>query len=395
MAGLRATFDPAAQFNPGQAAPRIRAVRRDRELRLSDGRRHRFPDCAATPDDRLDAPTLAARLATVTTADRIQRVSGVNILVASHPNCAPPRKPSKSWLPAFASRPNQAQPRPLGRRNAAAVGLPPRRAGLLLDTSRLDSLVEWEPADLTGSFQRRNDARGGASRLAEAGSTWGSMLLSRTGHAGWTGGHQYHRPPSLALRRLAGPGHWYGDGPCGGEVIKSGGRVVKNVQGYDLAKLFIGSLGTLGVISASQPQDVPVAAGRRLFVGRGERDAVAAFLEEVAGSQLRVSTIDLFDGASAEFCGLGGAGWSGSVLLEGTARIITATIDRLRLLAAAHGLSAEDLSPPALDPVWEAWLALGRVDTSASMKRCWPWAAGLPKCSPRRSASPTPFQLSA
>lgn len=60
-----------------------------------------------------------------------------------------------------------------------------------------------------------------------------------------------------------------------GEAIKSGGRVVKNVTGYDLSKLFAGSFGTLGVMTALTVKVLPAGAKTRTVLVYGLDDGFA------------------------------------------------------------------------------------------------------------------------
>src|SRR2546429_152116 len=88
----------------------------------------------------------------------------------------------------------------------------------------------------------------------------------------------------------------WGRGSALGAVVHGGGKVVKNVAGYDLPKLFIGSYGTLGVIVEATVKLRPVPDEERLVAVRFERleDAGAA-VRALLASDLIPNAVDLMD----------------------------------------------------------------------------------------------------
>ena len=138
---------------------------------------------------------------------------------------------------------------PRGGGTKLSLGNVPKRIGLALDLSRQCRVLDYQPADLTATVEagitldqlQHELAAGGEylpleSPLAEH-ATIGGILASNA-----TGPLRYS---------LGQPRDWLiGISVVSGEGVetKAGGKVVKNVTGYDLNKLYTGSLGTLGVI---------------------------------------------------------------------------------------------------------------------------------------------------
>jgi glycolate oxidase FAD binding subunit len=127
-------------------------------------------------------------------------------------------------------------------------GLPPRRVDVVLDTTRMDRLVEHAAGDLVvvaGAGRRISQVQadlGGANQRL-------SIDPPRDGTIGGTIASAATGPIRLAhgaVRDLViGATFVLADGT----IAHSGGKVVKNVAGYDVAKLLTGSLGTLAVIT--------------------------------------------------------------------------------------------------------------------------------------------------
>ncbi|MEF3048583.1 FAD-binding protein [Pseudotabrizicola sp. L79] len=111
-----------------------------------------------------------------------------------------------------------------------------------------------------------------------------------------------------------------------GAIIKNGGRVMKNVTGYDLVKLVAGAWGTLGVLTEVSFKLLPVPAASATLVLRGLSDAQAvAAMSAALGSPYEVS-------GAAHLPG------EGTFLrIEGFAASVAYRTDRLREHLAAHG----------------------------------------------------------
>ena len=126
---------------------------------------------------------------------------------------------------------------------------PADNSAVRLSTTRLDRILEHEPADLIATAQAGVTLSDFNSELGKRGQ-WlpldppddGRVTLGGVIATGIAGAHQcgYGAPRAYVIgMRVA---------LANGRVIKAGGRVVKNVAGYDLCKLFTGSYGSLGVI---------------------------------------------------------------------------------------------------------------------------------------------------
>jgi glycolate oxidase FAD binding subunit len=156
-----------------------------------------------------------------------------------------------------------------GARTKLEMGAPPSKYDLAVDLSEMNRIVAYDPGDLTLSVEPGVKLADLARTLAEH----GQMLPLGTpwaGHA--TIGGTIASGIDAPERQLYGTPRDYllgaefvtGDGV----FAKSGGRVVKNVTGYDMHKLLIGSFGTLGIITRLNFKTFPLPQNRRTFVAR-------------------------------------------------------------------------------------------------------------------------------
>jgi len=249
--------------------------------------------------------------------------------------------------PAFAASPASTEEASALLRTAAGYGLTvvPRGAGtglgwgapasagdLVVDMRRMDQVIEHAAGDLVARVQAGATMGYLASVLASAGqqlaldapadATVGGVVA--TGTAG-PRRFRYGAPRDLLIGITVVR--------ADGVIAHSGGKVVKNVAGYDLGKLFSGSQGTLGLITEVTFRLHPRPAAEAWVTGDfapSDLTGAAAAAAAAAGSALVPSAVELLWADSPDLLRVG-------VLLEGTPSGVNARAKQMAELIAAAG----------------------------------------------------------
>ena len=198
---------------------------------------------------------------------------------------------------------------PRGSGSCLALGGPPRRLDLVLDLSRLDAVTEYVAEDMVASVEpgltlgalghrllpRRQrlalDPQGGEAR-----SIGGVLACNASGPLRYRYGTA--RDVLLGVRFVQ----------ADGTITWGGAKVVKSVTGYDVPKLLVGSLGTLGVIVGATLRLHPLAPSSASWLcAFGAPAAAQDFLAALLASPLEPERFSILNArASLEWGGPGG-----------------------------------------------------------------------------------------
>ncbi len=191
---------------------------------------------------------------------------------------------------------------PVGGRTLLDLGLPPTRDGIAIDTTQLDRVIDYPSRDMTitveagirvGKLQEILKAEGqrlpvDVPRRAEA-TLGGAIATNVSGPRRF--GFGTFRDYVIGISVV----------DADGNESKAGGRVVKNVAGYDLCKLYTGSLGTLGIITQVTLKLRPLPeASAVVWIKLEEAEQAAAALDRLVVSRTRPIAIELLSPAAAD-----------------------------------------------------------------------------------------------
>jgi glycolate oxidase FAD binding subunit len=235
------------------------------------------------------------------------------------------------------------------------LGAPPRRYDIAFSTERMTRLLEYEPADLTC----RVEAGMRLSDLQSALGAQGQRLPLDPPHPAraTAGGMVAANANGLGRARYGTVRDWVigiAVAYPSGKVARAGGKVVKNVAGYDLMKLHIGALGTLGVVAEVNFKVQAIPEGQATVLGHFEAagPAVNAGLQ-LARTYLAPAAAIVLDRRALWECGLTADWqWTLALKLEGYAREVEAARDQVGRTIRDAGGRVEGQELPAT--FWDA-----------------------------------------
>jgi glycolate oxidase FAD binding subunit len=187
---------------------------------------------------------------------------------------------------------------PRGGGTKVSLGNPPRELDLVLSTARMDDVIEHVPGDQVVRVQAGIKLQDLQERLAgsdqmlgidppetQSGATVGGVVAANS-----SGPRRLRygtvRDLIIGIKVVL----------ADGTVAKAGGKVVKNVAGYDLSKLFTGSLGTLGVIAEANFRLHPIReSARTVVVEVDDHKKIAAVAQDLTHSSFSQFVLDALE----------------------------------------------------------------------------------------------------
>lgn len=242
---------------------------------------------------------------------------------------------------------------PIGGGTMLGLGAPPERYDLALDLAAMDGVVDYEPDDFTITVEAGMPLAALQRRLAEHGqfvpldqaqferaTVGGIAAVGRGGLRRRTFG--YPRDWVIGMRMVR----------ANGTPIKGGGRVVKNVSGYDLPKLFCGSLGTLGVIVEVTFKLRPLPTSDQMAILAA--DDFAAALEAGRAAMRAEPSLQAAVALSADAAGELAGGAAIALRMSGLEQAVVESLTRATDAARAGGATGGTATDQGVIETWQA-----------------------------------------
>jgi glycolate oxidase FAD binding subunit len=236
---------------------------------------------------------------------------------------------------------------PRGSGSALGLGAPPERADIVLDLGRLDQVLEYSPDDLTVTVQAGVTGGALAAALAARRQT---LPVDPPGWVRRTVGGIAATAASGPLRLRYGTMR---DLLLGVRFIQAdgvstwgGAKVVKSVTGYDVPKLLVGSLGTLGVIVelTLRLHPLPEAEATTLLLlpsAQAAQDTVGRIVD----STLQPNRLEWLDAGALAACGLPASPAALAISVGSVEAAVRAQQAAIAATKTAAGARVETLGP--------------------------------------------------
>jgi glycolate oxidase FAD binding subunit len=227
----------------------------------------------------------------------------------------------------------------VGGNTLSGMGFPPEQVDLTLLTSGLAGVVAYERSDLTIAVQAGATTQMVGALLAANGqfvpfdaprpqyATLGGTLA-----AGWLGPrrHLYGRPRDYVL----GSTIVLADGT----IARAGGMVVKNVAGYDMSRLYVGSFGTLGVLAQVNLKTLARYPRARVFLAPLPERTRARACHQLGALAIRPAAAFWIEGFHNAVDGEAGPEGRILVMLEGSEALLERATRDLRSALGRAGV---------------------------------------------------------